>query len=38
MVDEDGYTIWLADFERSELELVDGHSMGRLGVAEADRS
>jgi len=22
MVDRDGYTIWLADFERSELELV----------------
>ena len=24
MVDENGMTIWLADFERSELELVDG--------------
>ena len=22
-VDPDGYTIWLADFERDELELVD---------------
>ena len=22
MVNDDGYTVWLADFERSELELV----------------
>lgn len=25
MVDQDGLTVWLADFHRDELEPVDGH-------------